>query len=105
MTAPDDIPAIAPDIEERDPGLARERTVLSWTRTALSFAALGAVIAKAEVIPGLVVICIAPAVWLLGQFSVQRHVRFKVITVTIVVLSMVALTVALLSHGRSLGIR
>ena len=29
------------DPEERDPGLARERTALSWTRTAISFAALG----------------------------------------------------------------
>jgi uncharacterized membrane protein YidH (DUF202 family) len=103
MTAPDDS-AAAPDLEERDPGLARERTALSWTRTALSFAALGAIIAKEDVVPGLIVLCIAPAIWLLGQASVQRKVRFEVITATIVGLSVVALVVALLSNGKSLGI-
>jgi uncharacterized membrane protein YidH (DUF202 family) len=36
----------ADDIEDADPGLARARTALSWTRTAISFAAVGAVILK-----------------------------------------------------------
>ena len=32
-----------PDYEDADPGLARVRTSLAWTRTALSFAAVCAV--------------------------------------------------------------
>ena len=35
-----------------DPGLARARTSLAWTRTALSFAAVGGVVLKRDLIPG-----------------------------------------------------
>jgi uncharacterized membrane protein YidH (DUF202 family) len=36
----------ADDIEYAGPGLARERTELAWTRTAIAFAALGAAILR-----------------------------------------------------------
>ena len=39
-----------------DPGLARARTRLAWTRTALSFAAIGALILKRDLAGGLVVL-------------------------------------------------
>jgi uncharacterized membrane protein YidH (DUF202 family) len=55
--------------EERDPGLARERTSLSWTRTAISFAALGGAVLKENVITGLIILAIAPVVWHLGRVS------------------------------------
>jgi len=55
--------------EERDPGLARERTSLSWTRTAISFAALGGVVLKENVITGLIILAIAPVIWELGRVS------------------------------------
>ena len=42
-----------PDYEELDPGLARVRTSLAWTRTALSFAAVGAVVLRKDIIAGL----------------------------------------------------
>jgi uncharacterized membrane protein YidH (DUF202 family) len=57
------------DPEERDPGLARERTSLSWTRTAISFAALGGVVLKTNVITGLIILAITPVVWQLGRVS------------------------------------
>ena len=63
-SAPDDR-----DPEERDPGLARERTSLAWTRTAISFAALGGVVLKVNVITGLTILVIAPLVWQLGRIS------------------------------------
>ena len=57
------------DPEDRDPGLARERTSLAWTRTAISFAALGGTVLKANVITGLIILAIAPVIWELGRVS------------------------------------
>jgi hypothetical protein len=52
-----------PDYEEADPGLARVRTSLAWTRTALSFAAVGAVALRKDVIAGLLILATAPVAW------------------------------------------
>jgi len=46
---------------ERDPGLARERTELAWIRTAISFAAVGGVVLRHEVAPGLVILALTPS--------------------------------------------
>jgi uncharacterized membrane protein YidH (DUF202 family) len=61
------------EFEERDPGLARERTELAWTRTALSVAGLGAIAAHSNIIVGLVVLAAAVAVWRLGQLATRRY--------------------------------
>jgi len=50
-----------------DPGLARARTSLAWTRTALSFAAIGGVILKRELAAGFVVLALSCLVWLVGR--------------------------------------
>jgi Domain of unknown function (DUF202) len=60
------------DLEERDPGLARERTSLAWTRTALSFAALSGAVLKANIITGLIILAVAPLIWQLGHISRGR---------------------------------
>jgi uncharacterized membrane protein YidH (DUF202 family) len=57
------------DPEERDPGLARERTSLAWTRTAISFAAVGGAVLKANVITGLIILAITPVIWQLGRVT------------------------------------
>jgi uncharacterized membrane protein YidH (DUF202 family) len=81
---------------ERDPGLARERTSLAWTRTALSFAAVGGVMLKREVIPGLIVLAIAPAIWQLGRLPGILPGRLElIITATVVAVAIVALVVTL----------
>jgi uncharacterized membrane protein YidH (DUF202 family) len=80
---------------ERDPGLARERTSLAWTRTALSFAAVGGVMLRREVIPGLIVLAIAPAIWQLGRLPRNLPGRLQLITATIVAVALVALVVTL----------
>jgi uncharacterized membrane protein YidH (DUF202 family) len=93
------------DPEERDPGLARERTSLAWTRTAISFAALGGVVLKANVVTGLIILAIAPVIWRLGYVSRGSApradpsgigpVRMLIITATIVVITLLCLAVAI----------
>jgi len=79
-----------------DPGLARERTSLAWTRTALSFAAVGGVMLRREVIPGLIVLAVAPAIWQLGRLPRHLPGHLELITATIVAVALVALVVALI---------
>jgi uncharacterized membrane protein YidH (DUF202 family) len=100
--------------EERDSGLARERTALSWTRTAISFAALGGVVLKQNVISGLIILAIAPVVWQLGRvsrgadstarerlpgISVVGATRLFAISISIVAVALLCLVVAILGHS------
>jgi uncharacterized membrane protein YidH (DUF202 family) len=82
------------DPEDRDPGLARERTSLAWARTAISFAALGGVVLRKDVIPGLILLAAAPAIWQLGRLDHHLPSRLKLVTATIVAVALVALLVA-----------
>jgi uncharacterized membrane protein YidH (DUF202 family) len=92
------------DPEEGDPGLARERTSLAWTRTAISFAALGGAVLKANVITGLIILALAPVIWQLGHASRGRPAptglpvlgaaRLFIIAVSIVAISLLCLVVA-----------
>jgi uncharacterized membrane protein YidH (DUF202 family) len=102
-------PEAADDPEERDPGLARERTSLSWTRTAISFAALGGVVLKANVISGLIILAIAPLIWQLGRVTrgdsagtalpAVGATRLLMITVSIVAVSLLCLFIAIFGRA------
>ena len=83
-----------PDHEDADPGLARVRTSLAWTRTALSFAAVGAVVLRKDVVAGLLILAAAAAIWRLGRLAHHRPGRIRLVTATIVAVSLVALAVA-----------
>jgi hypothetical protein len=95
--------------EERDPGLALERTSLAWTRTAIAFGALGGTVLKVNVVTGLVILAMAPVVWQLGRVTrsssartglpVVGTMRIRLITVSIVAVSLLSLLVALLGHS------
>jgi uncharacterized membrane protein YidH (DUF202 family) len=95
--------------EERVPGLARERTALAWTRTAISFAALGGVVLKANVVTGLIILAVAPVIWQLGRVSRGRSdetslpavgaTRLFLITTAIVVVSLLCLVIAVFGHA------
>jgi len=77
-----------------EPGLARERTALAWTRTAISFAAVGGVVLKRAVVPGLILLALAPAIYLLGRLAYGRPGKLKLVTATIVAVALVALVVS-----------
>jgi len=91
-----------------DPGLARERTQLAWSRTAISFAAVGAAILHTDRAAGAVVIVMSAAVWGIGQLpaheraeagrSPTRRRTVQLITVATTLVSVVALTLSLLSY-------
>ncbi|MDX6341891.1 MAG: hypothetical protein QOH87_2029 [Trebonia sp.] len=99
------------DPEDRDAGLARERTSLAWTRTAISFGALGGTLLKENVITGLIILAMAPVVWQLGRVSrgsaartgppavgatsATSATRLFLITVSIVAVSLICLAVAI----------
>ncbi len=82
------------DHEDGDPGLARARTSLAWTRTALSFAAVGGVVLRKDVIAGLIILIAVPVIWWLGRLPYTRPARLKLVTATIVIISLAALAVA-----------
>jgi uncharacterized membrane protein YidH (DUF202 family) len=81
--------------DDSDPGLARARTSMAWTRTALSFAAVGGVVLKRDLIPGLLILAATPVIWQLGRLAHHRPGRLKLVTVTIVAVALLALGVAL----------
>ncbi len=79
--------------DDQDPGLARERTSLAWTRTALSFAAVGGIVLRKDIVPGLVIMAAAPVIWELGRLA--RHPgHLRLVTATIVAVAVVARAVA-----------
>ena len=83
-----------PGYEDADPRLARVRTSLAWTRTALSFAAVGGVTLKKDVVAGLLIMATAPVIWRVGRLAYHHPVRLRLVTVAIVAVSAVALVVA-----------
>jgi uncharacterized membrane protein YidH (DUF202 family) len=93
------------DPEDLDPGLARERTSLAWTRTAIAFAAVGAGALRTEPITGLIVLAMAPVVWALGRFASQAVApdrltrRLLLVTVTITAVALLALAAAVFGRG------
>jgi uncharacterized membrane protein YidH (DUF202 family) len=95
------------DIEDGDPGLARERTRLAWTRTAISFAALGAAFLKRGPLESIPVLALSTVVWKLGQLPLPSRARLSqprrllVITVAITGISLLALIISFLGHPSS----
>lgn len=89
------------DIEDGQSGLARERTELAWTRTAVSFAALGTAMLRSSAGTGLLVMLTGAAVYGVGRLSTRRsgfaggHRAPLLITVVTTVVSLVAFALAL----------
>jgi uncharacterized membrane protein YidH (DUF202 family) len=100
-------------MEDIDPGLARERTVLAWSRTGLSFLALGGILVRVDPLAGLAVLALGGVVWVLGYFhhsSMWRAARtsrrltrpraLRLIAAGTAFVSLVSLVIAVLRQGR-----
>ncbi len=100
------------DGPRHDPGLARERTQLAWSRTAISFAAVGVAILRTERVAGAIVIAMSAAIWGLGRLPAHERAEaerghgltqrrtVQLITAATTLVSMIALALALLAYRR-----
>jgi uncharacterized membrane protein YidH (DUF202 family) len=90
-------------MEDIDPGLARERTELAWSRTGISFAALGAAILKETPAVGALVLAMSALIFLLARWArpsrlVGGHDRkhpVLLVTIAVTTISTIALALAL----------
>jgi len=88
------------DMEDIDPGLARERTEFAWARTAVSFAALAGVLFKFAPAAGSLILGMSSVVYLLGRVTrpsdregeQERRHALRLITVAVTTVSLAALT-------------
>jgi Domain of unknown function (DUF202) len=96
------------ELEELQPGLARERTQLAWTRTAIAFAAVGGAMLKTSVIAGVIVLLLSGVIWALRRLfdgpgtAIARPRRMLLVTATVTAVALVALVVAIFGHGQHL---
>jgi uncharacterized membrane protein YidH (DUF202 family) len=96
------------DPDEPGVGDPANRTRLSWTRTAIAFAAIGAAIVKSSPIAGVVVIALSLPIWTAAHRV--RHTTdaatpangFALVAITVVLVAIAALVVAI--WGQSPGI-
>jgi uncharacterized membrane protein YidH (DUF202 family) len=90
------------DIEDVDPGLAGARTGLAWTRTAISFAAVGAALLRNHPLVGIPVLALSLLVWELGRLprnpatgrARTRHLQLITAGITGIALAALVITLA-----------
>jgi uncharacterized membrane protein YidH (DUF202 family) len=97
------------DPEDRDPGLAEERTRLAWIRTAISFAAVGVALLKVDVPLGATVLALVPLIWLTGRRMSwhsphgENRPRLMLFVALGIAAIAIAVLVIVLSRGNSPG--
>jgi uncharacterized membrane protein YidH (DUF202 family) len=81
-------------------GTARQRTALAWTRTAITFAAVGGAMLRTSLAAGLVVLAMSVLIWGLRRLLPDaasdraRPVPLLLLALTVAAVSVVALLVA-----------
>jgi uncharacterized membrane protein YidH (DUF202 family) len=93
------------DLDEPGVGDPANRTRLSWTRTAIAFAAIGAAMLKSSPIAGAVVIALSLPIWTAAHRvrhsadAASATSGFALVAGTVVLVAIAALVVALFGHG------
>jgi uncharacterized membrane protein YidH (DUF202 family) len=101
-------PADDDDPEDTQPGLAKERTDMAWTRTAISFAATGAAILKNHAVAGAIVLALGVVTWWIRRLFVtpggeqSRERRLLLVTVAVTAVGVVALVISLTARSKGL---
>jgi uncharacterized membrane protein YidH (DUF202 family) len=91
--------------EDLEVVLARERTNMAWTRTAIAFAATGAAILKNHLVAGLVVLALGVVTWGMRLAfpptidDQSRPRRLLLVTITVSAVGIVALVVVFTAHS------
>ncbi len=99
---------MADDIEDADPGLARARTGLAWTRSSISFAAIGVAILKFRPVIGVPVLILSAVIWSIGRMPRTRGPageaprRVLTVAVSVTVVALTALALAFAGHSKGL---
>lgn len=95
------------DPDEPGVGDPASRTRLSWTRTAIAFAAIGAAMLKSSPIAGAVVIALSLPIWTVAhrvrhsEDAASAASGLALVAVTVVLVAIAALGVALFGHSPS----
>ena len=90
-------------IEDADTGLAAGRTELAWTRTAISFAAVGAALLRNHPVVGIPVLALSLVVWELGRLPGRPRTghahtrRLRLIAAAVTAIAAAALVITLLT--------
>lgn len=93
------------DREDLEVVLARERTNMAWTRTAIAFAATGAAILKNHLVAGLIVLGLGVVTWGMRLAfpptidDQSRPRRLLLVTITVSAVGVVALIVVFTAHS------
>lgn len=93
------------DIEDADPGLARERTKLAWTRSSVSFAAIGLLILKTRPVIGVPLLILSAIIWSIGlmrrtpALSGVPPRRILFVAICVFAIAAVALVITLTAHS------
>ncbi len=100
------------EFEDLDEALAAERTLLAWSRTGLAFMGLGGAVIRVAPVPGVAILVLGAAIWLLGRMDTRRMevsprerpraARLRVISYGTVLVAGLAFVVALFVPGRTL---